>query len=278
MNIAPIIVTGMHRSGTSLVSRLLILNNVFLGSKLDINYESVYFQRINKWILSCNGSTWDNPISLNHLNDNDKKILNKKLMNVTCSRFTNSLYFGISNILLNNSFYNQKKLWGWKDPVNIFTACLWKEIYPNCKIINITRSPLNVSKSLLMRQKKLQNIDMNVQEKIFSFFLPVISINKGGILSSFKLSSVNDCLILYKKYLNQMEINNNEFNENILNITYESLLDNSEFVLSKIFDFCNISKQNINNSLKIIDKSKFKKNDDELTYDIKLLDDLEINF
>ena len=63
-----------------------------------------------------------------------------------------------------------------------------------------------------------------------------------------------------------------------MNITYESLLDNSEFVLSEIFDFCNISKQNINNSLKIIDKSKFKKNDDELTYDIKLLDDLEINF
>ena len=162
--------------------------------------------------------------------------------------------------------------------MNIFTACLWKKIYPNSKIINITRSPLNVSKSLLMRQKILQNIDMNVQEKIFSFFLPVISINKGGILSSFKLSSVNDCLILYKKYLNQMEINNTEFNENILNITYESLLDNSEFVLSEIFDFCNISKQNINNSLKIIDKSKFKKNDDELTYDIKLLDDLEINF
>ena len=75
-----------------------------------------------------------------------------------------------------------------------------------------------------------------------------------------------------------MEINNTEFNENILNITYESLLDNSEFVLSEIFDFCNISKQNINNSLKIIDKSKLKKNDDELTYDIKLLDDLEINF
>ena len=71
MNIAPIIVTGMHRSGTSLVSKLLILNNVFLGSKLDVNYESVYFQRINKWILSCNGSTWDNPISLNLLNDSD---------------------------------------------------------------------------------------------------------------------------------------------------------------------------------------------------------------
>ena len=73
MNIGPIIVTGMHRSGTSLVSRLLISNNVFLGSKIDVNYESVYFQRINKWILSCNGSTWDNPISLNHLKNNDKE-------------------------------------------------------------------------------------------------------------------------------------------------------------------------------------------------------------
>ena len=100
MSVDPIIVTGMHRSGTSLVSRLLILNNVYLGSKLDVNYESIYFQRINKWILSCNGSTWDNPIPLNDLNDNDKKILNQKLINVMNSRFTNSLYFGFSNILL----------------------------------------------------------------------------------------------------------------------------------------------------------------------------------
>ena len=150
---------------------MLILNNVYLGSKLDVNYESIYFQRINKWILSCNGSTWDNPIPLNDLNDNDKKILNQKLINVMNSRFTNSLYFGFSNILLNNSFCNQKNLWGWKDPVNVFTACLWKEIYPDSKIINITRSPLSVSKSLLIRQKKLQNIDINVQEKIFSLFL-----------------------------------------------------------------------------------------------------------
>ena len=47
MNQSPIVITGMHRSGTSLISEILLNNEVNLGSQLDINYESIYFQRIN---------------------------------------------------------------------------------------------------------------------------------------------------------------------------------------------------------------------------------------
>ena len=53
----PIIITGMHRSGTSLLSEILIHSGIYMGSKLDSNNESVFFQRINKWILSCIGSS-----------------------------------------------------------------------------------------------------------------------------------------------------------------------------------------------------------------------------
>ena len=81
-NIKPIIITGMHRSGTSLLSKILIENDVYMGSKLDSNSESVFFQRINKWILSCNGSSWDNPMTLNKLNNNDINIIIDRLNKV----------------------------------------------------------------------------------------------------------------------------------------------------------------------------------------------------
>ena len=44
----PIIITGMHRSGTSLLSEILMKQGVFMGSKLDSNSESVFFQRIKE--------------------------------------------------------------------------------------------------------------------------------------------------------------------------------------------------------------------------------------
>ena len=62
-NIKPIIITGMHRSGTSLLTKLLS-NHLFIGNRVDNNNESIYFQRINRWLLSCNSCSWDNPISV----------------------------------------------------------------------------------------------------------------------------------------------------------------------------------------------------------------------
>ena len=41
----PIIITGKHRSGTSLLSKILIDQGIFMGSKLDSNSESIFFQR-----------------------------------------------------------------------------------------------------------------------------------------------------------------------------------------------------------------------------------------
>ena len=74
----PIIISGMHRSGTSLIANILNDNGVFIGSKVDENNESIFFQRINKWILSCVGSSWDNPITLSNLNDDDIYLLCNK--------------------------------------------------------------------------------------------------------------------------------------------------------------------------------------------------------
>ena len=59
----PIIVTGIHRSGTSLLTRIMENNSVYFGKNKDINNESIFFQNINKWIMSANSSTWDNPRS-----------------------------------------------------------------------------------------------------------------------------------------------------------------------------------------------------------------------
>src|SRR5438309_5657294 len=55
----PIIVAGMHRSGTSLLARLLEIAGVCMGYRKDANfYESVCFLGANRLLLENLGASW----------------------------------------------------------------------------------------------------------------------------------------------------------------------------------------------------------------------------
>ena len=270
----PIIITGMHRSGTSLLSKILMKQGVFMGSKLDPNNESIFFQRINKWILSCIGSSWDNPRTLKDLENEDVNLITNRLNKVLNSRFSKSLFLGKKDLLYNQSLNEIDTVWGWKDPVNTFTLFIWKQIFSNSKIININRYPLDVSASLINRE---YNLKIKDKESLFPEFLssllPVLSINKGDVLSSFNIKNINDGLRLYKKYSDEIDSNKKLFN--LLDIKYEDLIMDSNKVLNEIFDYLemNISYDEYQNIERILDKSRvyaFKNN--KLDFDDKLLE------
>ena len=279
MNNSPIVITGMHRSGTSLVSRILMRNGVNLGVYKDINEESIFFQRLNRWIMSCLGSSWDNPQTFNTISRNDLQIIVNRLEKTISSRFSNSLYFGFTNLFLNNDFSTYENKWGWKDPSNIYTATVWRNIFPDLKIINLTRNPIDVSISLLNRQSALKNSDNLFFVNFISSLIPLLSITKGNILSSFNISTIDCCLSLYKKYLFEMCSNNNIFQQNILNIKYEDLLDKPDKELVKIYEFCDFDPDNIQEIIKDIDNKNLNKyNHAKYSYNKSLLNELIINF
>ena len=57
----PLIIIGMHRSGTSMVTRMLQGAGVFTGRRLEMNGAARFFQRINRWLFHLNRATWDHP-------------------------------------------------------------------------------------------------------------------------------------------------------------------------------------------------------------------------
>src|SRR4051795_10044845 len=57
----PVILLGMHRSGTSLIARLLDDLGLFQGAELQDDHESVYFMDVNDLLLKRVGAAWDNP-------------------------------------------------------------------------------------------------------------------------------------------------------------------------------------------------------------------------
>ena len=275
--IGPIIITGMHRSGTSLLSKILMNRGIFMGSKLDTNNESIFFQRINKWILSCIGSSWDNPRTLKDLENEDIDVITNRLNKVLNSRFSKSLFLGKKDLLYNKSLNKMDVIWGWKDPVNTFTLFIWKQIFPNSKIININRHPLDVSSSLINRESNLKSKDKeSLFPEFLSSLLPVLSINKGDVLSSFNIKNINDALILYKKYIDEMESNKKVYN--ILDIKYEELIMDSNKVLKEIFNYLdiNISDDECQDIVRIMDKSRvYAFRNTKLDFDKSLLEAID---
>ena len=53
----PVVVVGMHRSGTSLVSRILDDCGVMMGKDLQEDHESLFFIGLNEWIYDNAGAS-----------------------------------------------------------------------------------------------------------------------------------------------------------------------------------------------------------------------------
>ena len=140
-----VIITGMHRSGTSFLVRGLNLCGLNLGPESDFfdteiqpkfgnpkgHWENAKITKLNDEILKINGGSWHKvPLNLNKT----PKDLGKKIR------------------LILEPFYETNALaYGFKDPRLCLTLNKWKKILPKVVVVGIFRHPLKVAESLKKR-------------------------------------------------------------------------------------------------------------------------------
>jgi len=134
----------MHRSGTSMISRLINLCGLYLGHEeelmpsniynVDGYWENLLFVEINNSILSSLNGSWDTP---------PEQVID--LQNIPTALREKSQK-------LLQSFKGQE-IWGWKDPRSSLTLSFWQELIPDLKVIICLRNPLEVANSLTQRDK-----------------------------------------------------------------------------------------------------------------------------
>ena len=136
-------VAGMHRSGTSMVARLLNLCGVYLGSPDDLSrsgpdnqggfWENPDFVELNDTLLALVHAGWDLPPG--ELEWGPRPELAASLAK--------------AKQLIEGSTVHRR--WGWKDPRNSLTLPFWQRLIPNLKVIICLRNPLEVARSLTVR-------------------------------------------------------------------------------------------------------------------------------
>ncbi len=236
----PYIILGVHRSGTSLMSRIFDKTGIFMGINQNINSEADFFFKINKNLLketNSNAYFFENSLKAfenkNFITEKTvflKKHINKKI------KFK---FFGLKNYL-KYAFENKKIKWGFKDPRTIIFFPIWAKIFPDAKFLIIFRNPIDVCMSIYYFEQKRWKQKLKKRPDL-KFEMP--------LEKTFEVWK-NFTEILIK--LSEKE------NPNIISVKYEELR-NTE-VLKKIIKFTNseINIEEISGMIKI-NPSNYKK-------------------
>ena len=228
----PFVVIGMHRSGTSLVSRILDKSGIMMGKDLQTDHESKFFIQLNKWIYQNAGADLARPKALEELIDYAPA--RKQVEEYLRIRIASSSSKKFSGRNLKNGLFDMDSKWGWKDPRNGPSLPIWKDIWPEMKIIHVVRHGVDVAASLHSRSLKNWTEDEGRFKKWTKMYKWRSS--KSPIRKGQRAATLTHALEFWAE---QMDVEKKVIQsyENILEIRYEDLLTSPAVVLKDIWNY-----------------------------------------
>ncbi|HVO59322.1 MAG TPA: sulfotransferase [Terriglobales bacterium] len=236
---APIVILGMHRSGTSLLSRMLEDLGLFLGKSKDENNEAVFFQSVNEWLLRQTGGSWDNPAPIHYLVDSPEiaKRTTAYIRRYLLTSPRAASYTGWLHYLRHRRLTPLSRPWGWKDPRNTFTLPIWLDIFSNAKIIHLHRAGMDVALSLRRRGRR----EFRLQRWYRSLpLLHWIRPKRGGFVHSLRCDHFDGGLALWNEYMEQGNLHVAALKNRAFDISFETLVREPVRSLTALAGFCEL--------------------------------------
>lgn len=216
---SPVIIIGMHRSGTSLLSRVFNKAGVFQGVFRDHNHEAFHFLSINQQTLQKSGNDWLNPSVPEKVN----------YYSISAEELY-AIHFQISSNRIKRTLSTHR--WGWKDPRNTFTLPMYLELFPKAKVVHLIRDGKEVAMSLKKRND-----------------------TTGEVIDE-RLSDLNFGFKLWEKYLIQGSSYRNTMDA-FLELRYEDLIQKNESTIKALKGFLDIDISPYLNVVKKLPGKKF---------------------
>jgi len=235
----PVIIIGMHRSGTTLVTRLLEAAGLFMGVKKEQNQESIFFLRLNRWIMSLGCATWDHPEFIDELLCNNvlvERLLERLRMRLNSPQLRH--YLGWKNWLVGRRLSDLDARWAWKDPRNTYTLPLWLKLFPDAQVIHVYRHGVDVANSLVQREKKILRLHSKRGQSDSGWRLPT---GRMPVDPSPRCQTMSGAFSLWEAYMERADQVLSTESGQALAVCYEKLLLSPQEESQRIFDFLDLS-------------------------------------
>lgn len=238
----PVILLGMHRSGTSLIARLLDELGLFQGASLQEDHESTYFLDVNELLLKRIGATWDHPSPMtSFLTDARAADLTARCLAVDLQSGHFKGYLGIKRYLKHKALAKFNEPWGWKDPRTVFTLPAWLRLFPDAKLLYIIRNGIDVAASLRVRE--VRELDRRIEE----FEGKARQLNKhsllerGGFKGSARCLTLAGGFSLWEEYVAEAERQLAAVGNERTVVNYEQFLADPATHLPPLAAFCGLT-------------------------------------
>lgn len=232
----PIIVMGMHRSGTSMVMRLLQELGVFAGWRLEENHESRFFLRLNRWIMTQAGASWDYPDPARELPASpDARAMIVGRLDRSLNGVESVEYLGLRRWLRFRSPGRIPAAWGWKDPRNTFTLPFWLDLFPQALCLHVRRHGVDVAASL--RARRARSVDYlgaasaSLTRRGLASW---ISADSAGLV---RCRTLEGCFSLWLAYVGEARRHADTLQDRYHEVAYEALLADPRSVLRELARF-----------------------------------------
>jgi hypothetical protein len=237
----PVIILGMHRSGTSMISQLLDDLGMFVGRELQEDHESTFFLSINEIIFDRVHAYWDNPLPVRDFlahRDAAQMTIDALSADLTSSRIRD--FLGAKNYRRSRGLAGFDQVWGWKDPRTIFTLPMWLEIFPGARLVYIVRHGVDVAASLRVRElRELKRYRERFQKRLTSRTLKS-RLEYAGYKGSARCLSLDGGFALWEEYVTEAERNLSATDNPKLVLRYEDFLDAPAKHLVELAAFCQL--------------------------------------
>jgi hypothetical protein len=170
LNKEHVAIVGMHRSGTSLTSKLLILNGLACGlHAFDIDRDAGYAENrlvilINDYLLKSNASSY----------------LSSSPVTIKCNLF--KVFF--FKLLVKAEFSQSRGTWGFKDPRTSLTMPIWRTILPRAKLLIVWREASACVNSCVRQFSITEQAAKNLYSRYSSAIEGFLKAYKGEVMET----------------------------------------------------------------------------------------------
>jgi hypothetical protein len=145
----PVLVVGMHRSGTTVTARILETLGLDLGHDVTREtHESLAYRCRNDALLRATGASWDHPLPFTEV------ARDPEWRRALAVALDSSLRAPWQWLLTDPHRAPRSDDWGWKDPRTSITWPVWLELFPNARFVRVRRNRDDVVASLVARGRR----------------------------------------------------------------------------------------------------------------------------
>jgi hypothetical protein len=235
-----VVILGMHRSGTSMLARLLERMGLFVGWRKQGDHEARLFVALDNWLLEQAGGRWDHPEPVRDLiGEPAVRELAVDYLRLSLRSPRALSFLGPGRYLRHRSPEALPTPWGFKDPRATFTLPLWLDVFPAARVVHVMRHGVDVAESLRRRHERILAGRRARYRWLRASYR--VRAKRAGFTTSVRCADLGRGFALWESYVDEAQRAVASVGERGLALRFEDFLAAPAESLAKLAEFCELA-------------------------------------